>query len=461
MEVKGKRAHVLAVPGPAQGHVRPLMKLMTEIANRGIKASFVNTEYIHAKVVAAMSEEDKRQSHIELMSIPDGLPPEDDRSDWLKLLESLARTMSRNLTDLIEKINCENKHEKISHIIVDTTIGWILDIPKKMGAEPVAFQPSAAASMALKLHIPKLIEEGNLDINGFMMEKELIKVSHDVPPWRRNELLWSIPSDLKGQKILFECILAAGKSVHQATWILCNTLYELESSACNLFPNFLSIGPLLRSNNSKSCASGGSFWVEDTACLSWLDEKPDDSVIYVSFGSIALLSQDQLNELALALELSGRPFLWVVRSNIVNGSQAEYPDGFRERVAERAKIVEWAPQEKVLAHSSVWCFLSHCGWNSTMEGLSLGVPFLCWPYFADQFHNENYICDMWRIGLRLNRDENGLRSRHEIVSKIDMLFCDPSVKANALKLKEMAQRSVTESGSSFRNFETFISHLKK
>ncbi|CAA3023207.1 UDP-glycosyltransferase 83A1-like [Olea europaea subsp. europaea] len=422
MEVKGKRAHVLAVSGPAQGHVRPLMKLMTQMANRGIKASFVNTEYIHAKVVAAMSEEDKRQSHIELMSIPDGLPPEDDRSDWLKLLESLARTMSRNLTDLIEKINCENKDERISHIIVDTTIGWILDIPKKMGAEPVAFQPSAAASMALKLHIPKLIEEGNLDINGFMMENELIKVSHDVPPWRRNELLWSIPSDLKGQKILFECILAAGKSVHQATWILCNTLYELESSAY---------------------------------------EKPDGSAIYVSFGSIAVLSQDQLNELALALELSGRPFLWVVRSNLANGSPAEYPDGFRERVAERAKIVEWAPQERVLAHSSVWCFLSHCGWNSTMEGLSLGVPFLCWPYFADQFHNENYICDMWRIGLRLNRDENGLRSRHDIVSKIEMLYCDLHVKANALKLKEMAQGSVTESGSSFKNFESFISHLKK
>ncbi|CAI9787233.1 unnamed protein product [Fraxinus pennsylvanica] len=461
MEVKGKRAHVLAVPCPAQGHVRQLMKLSTQIANRGIKITFVNTEYIHAKVLAAMSEEDKRQSHIELMSIPDGLTPEDDRNDGFKLIESLRRTMSRNLTDLIEKINCQDKDEKISHVIADTTIGWILDIPKKMGAEPVAFQPFAAAGMVLQLHIPKLIEEGNLDINGFMMENELIKVSHDLPPWRRNELIWSIPSDLKGQKILFECILTAGQSIHHASWILCNTFYELESSACNLIPNFLSIGPLLRSDTSKSCASGGSFWVEDTTCLSWLDEKPDGSVIYVSFGSIAVLSQDQLNELALALELSGRPFLWVVRSNLVNGSQAEYPNGFRERVAERAKIVEWAPQEEVLAHSSVWCFLSHCGWNSTMEGLSLGVPFLCWPYFADQFHNENYICDMWKIGLRLNHDENGLRSRHEIITKIEMLFSDRSVKANALKLKEKAQRSVSESGSSFKNFETFIGHLKK
>ncbi|KAL2465178.1 UDP-glycosyltransferase 83A1 [Abeliophyllum distichum] len=159
--------------------------------------------------------------------------------------------------------------------------------------------------------------------------------------------------------------------------------------------------------------------------------------------------------MALALELSDRPFLWVVRSNFAN------PDGFLERVAERAKIVEWAPQEQVLSHSSIGCFVSHCGWNSTMEGLSMGVPFLCWPHFLDQFHNQHYICDTWKNGLRLNADENGLRSRHEIKTKIEMLFADPSIKANALKLKEMAHRSVSESGSSSQNFETFIDHLKK
>ncbi|CAA3023205.1 UDP-glycosyltransferase 83A1-like [Olea europaea subsp. europaea] len=124
-------------------------------------------------------------------------------------------------------------------------------------------------------------------------------------------------------------------------------------------------------------------------------------------------------------------------------------------------MVDWAPQEEVLAHSSVGCFLSHCGWNSTMEGISMGVPFLCWPYFLDQFHNQNYICDMWKIGLRLNPEENGLRSRHEINTKIEMLFSHNSIKANALKLKEVALRSIFQSGTSFQNFETFVDYLKK
>ncbi|KAG6388630.1 hypothetical protein SASPL_150062 [Salvia splendens] len=103
--------------------------------------------------------------------------------------------------------------------------------------------------------------------------------------------------------------------------------------------------------------------------------------------------------------MSGRAFLWVVRLDLANGSRAVLPDGF---AGENGKIVERAPQD--LSHRSVACFLSHCGWNSTLEGLSRGVPFLCWPYFSDQFHNQKYICDKWEIGLRIDHDENGIRS---------------------------------------------------
>ncbi|CAI9754577.1 unnamed protein product [Fraxinus pennsylvanica] len=459
MAVNGKRPHALVVPFPAQGHVMPLMKLSQKIANHGIKVTFVNTEYVHAKVLAGFRLL-VLVSGIELASIPDGLIPEDDRENDFTVTESLVRTMPGYLTDLIEKINCENGDEKISCVIADIAIGWILDVAKKVGAEPVAFLPAAAAGMALILHIPKLIEAGNLDINGTMMRSELINLSDEIPPWKRNELSWSFSSDLQTQKIFFECCLTAEQTAHHAKWLLCNTFHEIESSACKLIPKICPVGPLLSSNSLKSSASGGSFWVEDTTCLSWLDNQPVGSVIYVSFGSIAIFSQDQLHELALGLEHSGRPFLWVIRSNLANGSHAEYPNGFQERVANRAKIVEWTPQEKVLAHSSVGCFLSHCGWNSTVEGVSMGVPFLCWPYFADQFHNQNYICDIWKIGLRLNPDENGFRSSHEIKTKIGMLFSDHSIRENSLKVKEMSIESVNESGSTFQNFETFINHLK-
>ncbi|PIN04736.1 UDP-glucuronosyl and UDP-glucosyl transferase [Handroanthus impetiginosus] len=440
--INSKKPHVLVVPFPAQGHVKPLMKLSRQITKHGIKVTFVNIESVHEKIVSAAKrsdegDEDEDEEHnIAMTSIPEGISSEDDKSDTFKLLESLRSTMPGFLTDLIERINSTNGDEKISCVIADVTIGWILETAEKMGAEPVVFMPSSAAAFAMALHIPKLLEEG-------LMQK------------------FNFSNDLKTQKLFFDCSLRVQKAAYQTKLLLCNTSQELEPSACNLIPNSLPIGPLLNLKTPKSSFISCNFHPEDESCISWLNNKPSKSVIYVSFGSLAIFSQQQLDELALGLELSGHAFLWVVRSDLANGSQVAYPNGFLERVSEFGKIVEWAPQVKVLSHDSVGCFLSHCGWNSTLEGLSNGVPFLCWPYFADQYHNQNYVCDKWGTGLRIDSDENGIRTRYEIKKKIDMLSCDDGLKGNALKMKEICDKSVGEGGSSYRNFEMFIDHLRK
>ncbi|KAK6920968.1 UDP-glucuronosyl/UDP-glucosyltransferase [Dillenia turbinata] len=124
------------------------------------------------------------------------------------------------------------------------------------------------------------------------------------------------------------------------------------------------------------------------------------------------------------------------------------------------KIVNWAPQEEVLAHPSTGCFVSHCGWNSVMEGISVGVPFLCWPCFADQLYAQTCICDAWKIGLKFEKDKDGLIVRQEIKTKITELFSSDSIKENALKLRDKARESVSEGGTSSRLIKSFIEQIK-
>src|ERR1035438_5121281 len=116
---------------------------------------------------------------------------------------------------------------------------------------------------------------------------------------------------------------------------------------------------------------GFHLFKPDTApCMTWLDTKPANSVVYISIGSLSSLDKVQMAELAYGLLNSNVPFLWVVRSSETN----KLPEGFKDEAKERGLIITWSPQLDVLAHRAVGCFLTHCGWNSTVEAISLGVP---------------------------------------------------------------------------------------
>ncbi|KAM2077509.1 hypothetical protein ACFX1R_025279 [Malus domestica] len=136
------------------------------------------------------------------------------------------------------------------------------------------------------------------------------------------------------------------------------------------------------------------------------------------------------------------------------------PEGYQERAGSRGLMVGWAPQQKVLSHPSIACFLSQCGWNSTLEGLSNGLPFLCWPYFDDQLLNESYICDIWKVGLRFDKNESGIITKGEIKNKMEQLLSDENFKVRASKLKEMAMNNIKEGGQSSKIFKNFIKWMK-
>ncbi|XP_044468947.1 UDP-glycosyltransferase 83A1-like [Mangifera indica] len=450
------RPHILAIPFPAQGHVIPLLELSLCLVNHGFSVTFVNTDHTHNRVINAL-QENSLGDGIHLVSVPDGMEPDDDRNDLGKLCAVMPQVMPGKLEELIEDIN-RIEEEKLVCVIADGSTGFALEVAEKMKIKKAAFWPASAAALASFYSIPKLIEDGIMDTDGTPVKKQMIQLAHNIPEIDSTNFIWYNVGGGLAQKTLFDFICKNTEAVKVADTLIGNSTYDFEPEAFSLVPNMLPIGPLLAS--SRQGNSTGYFWQEDLACLNWLDQQQPSSVIYVAFGSFTVLDKIQFQELALGLELANKPFLWVVRPDITDDANEAFPEGFQERVDNQGKMVGWAPQQKVLSHPSIACFFSHCGWNSTMEGLSNGLPFLCWPYFADQFINESYICDIWKVGLRFKRDESGIITREEIKSKIDQVVGDEKFKARALALKETAIETVKEGGQSNKCFNNFIEWIK-
>ncbi|KAK1438920.1 hypothetical protein QVD17_04733 [Tagetes erecta] len=448
------KPHVLVIPYPAQGHVIPIMELAQRLVEQGIRVTFVNTDINHKLVKSNCLDKDGFGDQMQMVSIPDGLEPWEDRSDLCKLTLSILQTMPRKLEELIETINKDDQ-SKVTCIIADGGMGWAIQLAKKMGIKRAAFGPTSVATLASMLSIHKLIDDGIINKNGIPLTDKTIQLSETMPPIKRGTLSWACFEDSATIEAVFQVVVLVEEASKLTEWFICNSSPELEIAAFNLYPKLLPIGPLLASNRLAN--QTGHFWQEDSSCLAWLDEQPTGSVIYIAFGSFTIFNQTQFEELALGLELCDKPFLWVVRPGM---TKTDYPNGYMERVGSNGRIVRWAPQQKVLAHPSIACFVSHCGWNSTLEGVTNGVPFLCWPYFGDQFHNETYICEIWKTGLGFKKDESGIITRGEIRSKVEQLLGDNIYKVKALDIKEKVTSCISKGGCSHKNLTSFLEWIQ-
>jgi pathogen-inducible salicylic acid glucosyltransferase len=198
-----------------------------------------------------------------------------------------------------------------------------------------------------------------------------------------------------------------------------------------------------------------------SSCTNWLNTKPAGSVIYVSFGSLASLSNKQMEELAFALKGGKSYFLWVVKDS----EEEKLPENFVEEIAgDKGLVVKWSPQVEVLSSKAVGCFLTHGGWNSTLEALSLGVPLVVMPQWTDQTTNAKFVQDVWKVGIRVKDDENGVVGRAEIQSCIREVMegeRGTEMKENAKKWRGLAIEAVSEGGTSDNNIDEFVSKLIK
>ncbi|KAM6565367.1 hypothetical protein CsatA_024495 [Cannabis sativa] len=238
--------------------------------------------------------------------------------------------------------------------------------------------------------------------------------------------------------------------------VLANTFDELEPEVIRVINNkfnLIGIGPLIKSTSFKGSDLSQQSSVD---YIEWLNTKPKTTVVYVSFGSISNLSQQQMEEIGKGLLEFGRPFLWVIRENVKdNNNNSEL--SCRKELDKLGMIVSWCSQMEVLSNESIGCFLTHCGWNSTLESLASGVPMVAFPQWTDQWTNAKLVEDLWKTGVRVKPNEDGIVTSGEIKRCLELVMGENEngveiVRSNAKKWQNSIKEAMKEGGSSEKNF---------
>ncbi|XP_050211232.1 gallate 1-beta-glucosyltransferase 84A24-like [Mercurialis annua] len=463
--------HVLLVSFPGQGHVNPLLRLGKRLASKGLLVTFSAPEVVGKQMRIANNITDNESvpvgdGFIRFEFFEEGLEENDPkRKDLDQYMAQLELFGKKEISEMV--LRSKNEGRPVSCLINNPFIPWVSDVAEDLGLPSAVLWVQSCACFSAYYHyyhnLALFPTEENSEIDVELPFMPILK--HD-----------EIPSFLHPKSpypFLKRAILGQFKNLEKPFCILMETFQELESDLidymsklCNVKP----VGPLYKNPKSDLTLNTniikGDFLKADD-CIEWLDTKKPNSVVYISFGSIVTVNQEQLNEIALGILSSEVSFLWAMKPPAKESglTPVSLPEGFVEKVGDRGKIVKWSPQEKVLAHDSIACFVTHCGWNSTMEALSSGVPVVCYPQWGDQVTDAKYLVDEFKVGVRMCRGmaENKLITRDEVEKCLLEATVGPKaeeMRQNALKWKEAAEAAVAEGGSSDRNIQAFVDEIK-
>ncbi|XWS55595.1 hypothetical protein CRYUN_Cryun09bG0014200 [Craigia yunnanensis] len=465
--------HVVFLPFPVQGHVKPMLKLAELLSNAGLQVTFMNTEYVHDRFLPSVDIQAfyRRFPKFQFLSIPDGLPPDHRRSnkrfgDWFLSTGAAIKTALRQLLVSLSRKAGRQRHPTC--IIADGLLSSsAIDAGEEFGIPVLAFRTFSACSIWTYFHLLKLIEKGEVPLHDKDMDKLVTCIPGLEKIIRRRDLP-SICRFERAEDPRLEFFVNQTTAMLQASALIVNTFDELErpmlSKLSSFFSKIYTIGPLhglsdvrIGDDPSSLASTKSIHWKEDKGCITWLDSQPSKSVVFVSFGSIVRFTHDQMLEFWHGLVNSGKPFLWVVRPDSIIGEDDPGKMDLEERNKGKGLVVSWTPQEKVLAHPAVGGFLTHSGWNSTLESIYAGVPMICWPALGDQQVNSRFVSDVWRVGFDMKDS-----CERSVIAKMVRDLMEgkrEEIMKSMDEIAKQAQESVKEGGSSYRNLEILIEDI--
>ncbi|TXG54248.1 hypothetical protein EZV62_019504 [Acer yangbiense] len=481
------------VPFFGQGHLFPSMELCKQIASCNYKTALIISSNLFSNIPSSL-----RQYHplLRVIEIPSSPPPPLSASN--PVLHHDFHTQHTQMAHGLEQVLLSTTRPVCA--IVDVMMSWTGDIFKNFGVATVAFSTSGACSAAMEHAMWKAdlkdIKPGEIRLlpglpeEMALTEMDLKRKPHDPPG--------GPPGGLEGPRLGFpEPPKRMGppqpggqppwmEGVNDSIALMINTCHDLEGCFIDYLANQMEkpvwgVGPLLPEQFYKSdgslvhdgeIRSNNRSNVTEDAVARWLDSKPRGSVLYVSFGTEVGPTMEDYSQLSDALEEASKwSFIWVIQSGagrsgpphglMGNGEEDGYfPDGLDSKVGERGMIIRgWAPQLLILSHPSTGGFLSHCGWNSTVEAIGRGVPFLAWPIRGDQPYNAKLVIKRLQLGYMISDDLSKTIYKDDIINGVEKLMGDEDIKKRARILTSKFDHGFPATSLvSLQAFTAFITH---
>lgn len=456
----------------AQGHLIPVIDMAKLFSSRGLKSTVATTS--HFAPFLSKSLQNDTDSDVVTFKIPSadvGLPEDVEAVHMVKTPDMQNRffkscsLLGPRIADILERCRPD-------FLVADMFFTWAPDVAKEFGIPCLVFHGtsyfSLCAGLSVFLHQPyKTVSD---DLEPFVIP--------DLPDeieFTRSRVADFVKNNDGGVLSMW---YKESKAMEERSYgVLMNSFYELEPGYADHYSNFLgrkawNIGPLFmyEKRTEQRAKRGMEASIDEHECLNWLDSKKPDSVIYVSFGSVANFDDNQLMELAAGLEASGREFIWVVKKEKREGVREDWlPQGFEERIQGKGLIIRgWAPQVTILEHEAIGGFVTHCGWNSTLESVCTGVPMVTWPVSAEQFFNEKLVTKVLRIGVEVGakkwRRLLGDFVKRDAVEKAVRKVMEgeeaEEMRRRVRGFAEMARRAIEEGGSSVLDLDALLEDLR-
>ncbi|KAI3416875.1 uncharacterized protein J3R85_014984 [Psidium guajava] len=401
--------HLLVYPFLSSGHIIPLLDLADRLLRRGVRVTALVTPS-NQHLLRPLLSDHPHLFHPLVVPAPD--------TPCLSKNILIVKTLSMRRHHYPALLEWFRSHPSPPvAILSDFFLGWTRHLASELGVPRIVFSPSAAFSVSIEFslyqNLPK--NRGGDENSPVTFGDENSTVTFGDVPNSPTYAWWQISHLFKLYKEG-----DADMEFHREGWlanagswgVVFNTFTELERDYADHMKGKFgpgrvwAVGPLLPPvDDSASLTSrGGSSSVEADEALKWLDGREERSVVYVCFGSRTALKNDQMAALATALEMSRVHFIWCVRTTADGQALSGHglvPDGFESRTAGRGLVIRgWAPQVGILRHRAVGGFLTHCGWNSVLEGISAGVVMLTWPMGADQYTGAKLLVDQLGVAIR-------------------------------------------------------------